>query len=658
MRRSPVSNAKTNYIYSIFIWLSIWVLELSIGVLEFIHVEIPQGRQRGEIGSFMSEIPEYILGGILIYLVAGWLAGYISSEINGSKLKLWFYNIANSSVLLSGVTAADIILTPKLFLLYILPANIPDYSTLIHIIILSSTYAVAAAVYVTIKKLKIRAYAEITAAFSIILIVLGITVIDKGSVEAIPDNKSIIIIGIDSFPQSGTLFTERLRGIFNDDMFVFTNAITPIARSYPSWITTFSGKYPWKTGARYNLIDESFLNIDENFLIRKLDSINFRTVYSMDEGRFSRYGPIHGFDKVYDVNPGLADFIIGNNFKFVLTNLLIYYSKRDIFPLINNNYASSAYNFDKFADEVIRRFRNESNIANKDGKNLFFVNYFTGAHWPHESKITTRLKTGKNYRNIEEHTRWVNNLIKTEDQVVKFVRFLKSSGTWDKSTVVIMSDHGEASGPKMFSSHGGSLIPKDQNSIILAFKPPHSHAHKTFENLVSNLDIAPTLAYIYGFDIGKSNPQFNKDIHAIDGVVLPPFKSPPEGRKVFLETGINMMNTEQLEPWMIKRSISEATKMYSGKNGEPFVLKPYHKLIVRSKQYGLTDGKIKLIYHGAARRDHTLYNKKAEKVTYRIIDMENDPEGNHDLLYDSPELMQRYSEEFKNLKEYSQLGLD
>ena len=68
-----------------------------------------------------------------------------------------------------------------------------------------------------------------------------------------------MIIGIDSLRNDLQVPRQRRGGTpnirrFLDDSRRFSDATTPLARTYPSWVSILTGRHPVTTNARYNLM--------------------------------------------------------------------------------------------------------------------------------------------------------------------------------------------------------------------------------------------------------------------------------------------------------------------------------------------------------------------------------------------------------------------
>ena len=91
---------------------------------------------------------------------------------------------------------------------------------------------------------------------------------------------------------------------------VFSDAVTPLARTFPAWVSIVSGRHPHTTGAVMNLLPRELID-EGDTLPTMLRKAGYRTVYATDEVRFSNLDESYGFDEMIAPPIGSADFILG-----------------------------------------------------------------------------------------------------------------------------------------------------------------------------------------------------------------------------------------------------------------------------------------------------------------------------------------------------------
>jgi len=85
-------------------------------------------------------------------------------------------------------------------------------------------------------------------------------------------------------------------------------------------------------------------------------------------------------------------------------------------------------------------------------------------------------------------------------QIGEFISRLKELGLYDNSLIVITSDHGEAFGERNLMEHGVSVY-QDQIYIPLIIKYPNNKNGNIINDLVSSVDIMPTILDVTGYEI-------------------------------------------------------------------------------------------------------------------------------------------------------------
>ena len=112
---------------------------------------------------------------------------------------------------------------------------------------------------------------------------------------------NVILIGIDALrPDFLGYFASNNQTPFIDQWFlnatVFSEALTPIARTFPAWTSLLSGQYPRQHGVRYDLAKQDHIQ-NQAFLSRILQDRGYHTIYASDETRFSNIGVKYGFNQ-------------------------------------------------------------------------------------------------------------------------------------------------------------------------------------------------------------------------------------------------------------------------------------------------------------------------------------------------------------------------
>jgi arylsulfatase A-like enzyme len=383
-----------------------------------------------------------------------------------------------------------------------------------------------------------------------------------GAEGAVSQAPNVIIIGIDSlrtdFVGAGRRpgMTPNLDGFVRDGAHMFTDAITPLARTFPAMTSVLSGRYPRFTGARENLIPISSLNQFDT-IARIAQGNGYRTIYSTDEVRFSNIDASYGFDQVITPTMGAADFLLGKFNDLPLSNLVVNSRLgRWMFPASHANRAATV-------TYLPESFVNRLDAEIEPAAPVLFVAHLALPHHPYVwaepgDKVFARAS--------DNSYQYTNAVIAADRQFGLIMELLERKGLLRNALVIVMSDHGEALGlpgtdtllqgvvaREMLDGqrislwgHGSSVLSPHQFSAFLAIRafgavdlPP------VFRELavpVSLVDVAPTIIDLAGM---KSTARF-------DGMSLLPVMrgdadaSDAFGRRPrFTESGFRTKKIEQ-----------------------------------------------------------------------------------------------------------------
>ncbi len=341
---------------------------------------------------------------------------------------------------------------------------------------------------------------------------------------ATPDQPNIFLISMDALrPDFLSYFgysrkTPHLDKVLNNST-VFAEAYTPLARTFPAWVSILTGQYPKETGMRSVLADQEGLNLQET-LPAILQRQGYETIFATDETRFSNIGKNFGFDKVLGPPMGFNDFLLGTLNDFPISNLLVNTKLgKWLFP---HSYANRSV-YTTYQPNTFLKFL-QPTLEESHTKPLFLATHFCLPHFPYfwgEYRLTDN----------KALTHYQAALKRVDKQVGKFLSMLKQNHLLDHSIVVLLSDHGEAlelsgdrvTDPKLFipgannkkgivpyfypptfdfekvnqsAGHGTDVLGLTQYRSVLAFRlfgtKSMNQAH-VVQNRVSLLDIKPTI---------------------------------------------------------------------------------------------------------------------------------------------------------------------
>jgi len=457
---------------------------------------------------------------------------------------------------------------------------------------------------------------------------------EQKEIQARPN---IIIIGLDSVrPDFLSFFGHQKTTPFLDHFLsratVFNNAVTPLARTFPSWTSILTGQYPKQTGIRFNLATQRNLQLNHS-LPRLLQEQGYYAVYATDETRFSNIDHQYGFDQVITPPMGLNDFLIGSFNDFPLSNLVVNtWMGKWLFPY---SYANRAVYFtyqpNRFLDLITPALQKRPNQP------LFLAVHFCLPHHPY---LFASLP-GKDLSAVQ---RYEASISRVDEQVRDFFTLLKRNHILDHALVILLSDHGEAlelSGDRITQAalfhpakqpiphfyppaleqeavdqsagHGTDVLSLTQYRTLLAFRVfgPSPLPVKMIPNTVSLLDIKPTVLQFLGLSPSQSTAGYSlmpliktssRSPHPLQHIFLESDFTPMAIRTVFPETravvleGIQLFTIDPLSTLLVvKDSMGDMiihSKQYADIYGDWILAlypqnKDYRMPILINRQSGL-----------------------------------------------------------------------
>jgi hypothetical protein len=290
---------------------------------------------------------------------------------------------------------------------------------------------------------------------------------------------NIVILGIDSLradmqaPRRGDARTPEIRAFLAHSL-RFSDATTPLARTYPSWMAVLTGRHPTTTNARYNLMPRDSVHEGET-LGHALRKHGYRAIYATDEVRFANIDGSFGFDQTITPPIGAVDFLLGYAGDLPLVNLVARTpAGRWLFPSNHaNRAAATTYDPQQFLDRLER----EITIA---GPTCLAI-HLTLAHWPYAWAGMTLPTQPETYRDS-----YARALEAVDRQFAGVLELLQRKRVLENAVVVLLSDHGEAlgakddtmlrkvgSGSEIWNSiwgHGTSVMSPNQYRTVLALR--------------------------------------------------------------------------------------------------------------------------------------------------------------------------------------------
>lgn len=366
---------------------------------------------------------------------------------------------------------------------------------------------------------------------------------------------NILLIGIDSLRLNELSLAPSINRYIKQGQH-FSQAITPLARTYPAWMSILTGLYPAHHGAIFNLVEPYPDSFDKS-MAQRLKDLGYQTVYATDEKRFSTIDKRMGFDHLVGPRMGASDFLMGKLNDVPLFNVISQTQiAKYLFPYNYINRASYIhYKPQTFNDELL------SKIDTLNAKKPIFVaTHLTLTHWPLLYAGSAAIDSDLSGDEKTIFSLYPNALQAIDKQFAHLLQGLKDRQLLKHAIVVILSDHGDASfdeanrltrhdnyqpphlerfkrllgsqGQQINHSfgHGTDVLTPAQVNVALSFHFYPQKKPKQYKQLASLVDIKPTILDYLNINITDS-----------DGLSLKPVidSNKTINRMVFTETGIN-----------------------------------------------------------------------------------------------------------------------
>ena len=358
------------------------------------------------------------------------------------------------------------------------------------------------------------------------------------------DSPNVIVIGLDSlrddYVGSPAHDLTPMLDAHIEQATRFTDTTTPLARTFPAWISILTGRHPHTTGAYVNLIPRELVREGET-LPAILRRHGYRTVFAMDESRFANIDESFGFDEVIAPPMGASDFLLEFFSDAPVSNLIVNtHLGRLLYPYTHANRAAArTYDPDSFVERVADELELD--------EPTFLAIHLTLVHWPYHWADSPTVDTGSVETDVLPQ--YEQTVARLDRQFGLLLGELERRGALDNAIVVTLSDHGESLGePSPLDhanaeaavyGHGTDVFALPQYQVLLALQsfgetPLDVVAGAEVHDPASLEDIAPTLLAALGIDEG----------HTFDGRSLLPLlarrgESANRSRIRFIETEFN-----------------------------------------------------------------------------------------------------------------------
>lgn len=412
---------------------------------------------------------------------------------------------------------------------------------------------------------------------------------------------NVIVIGLDSLRRDVALgeISQRMPALaaFRQNAFIEANVVTPLARTFPSWVTILTGEPPAVNGARDNLVAQDRVARNKS-VAWTLKRLGYRTVYATDETRFSNIGREFGFDQIVSPLPGAPDFLIAQFADQPLVNLALQLPLMEyLLPsLVGNRAFAQAYRSQRFVDRLAHA------LGEATPEPTFLAVHLCMAHWPYYSAATAP--------SVEEHsaaTPYERATMELDVQFRALQQMLTRRGYLNDNTlIVVLADHGEdidpqqvepigvtsigtnASLPPHALGHGSTLLSPSQWQTFLLFSgrstlgsiPPGASTQ-----LGSLADLAPSLLTLIG---QPSNYEF--PLPVVAATTHQASDSPRQRLFVEIETGFRPKGFDTVHPDG-NEALRIATSSFDIRDDGRVEMKAdAYREALQTKDFGVTDG--------------------------------------------------------------------
>ncbi|WP_298627476.1 sulfatase-like hydrolase/transferase [uncultured Legionella sp.] len=252
---------------------------------------------------------------------------------------------------------------------------------------------------------------------------------------------NVIILGIDSLSPE-TVKKNNMPFLYHllKDSVGFTNAISPLARTYPAWCTILTGLYSKHHHADENLVAKTSVN-NKASILWELNKLGYNTIYATDDRRFNNLDTDFGFKKIIGPPTGVNDIILGSFNDFPLGNLLINSSISSwLFPY---NYSNRASFFSYYPNTFSTKLENELELQHRN-KPIFLAVHFALPHWPYAWAKSSPEEVNNEFSLNKRNSLYQAAIKRVDRQFQSFYSYLQKNHYFDNSLVIILSDHGEA----------------------------------------------------------------------------------------------------------------------------------------------------------------------------------------------------------------------
>lgn len=174
-------------------------------------------------------------------------------------------------------------------------------------------------------------------------------------------------------------------------------------------------------------------------------------------------------------------------------------------------------------------------IAQRGAKPFFLLLHLYEPHTPYEPP--------EPFRSQYASSPYDGEIAEADAIVGRFLDFLRAKGLYDRSLIVLLSDHGEGLGDHGEDEHGILLYREALHVPLMIKLPKQELANESVATTAGLIDVAPTIASL----VGVPAPREFRGSALLSGLA-----TKPEGRTVYSETVYPMLHLG----WSAARSLA------------------------------------------------------------------------------------------------------
>jgi arylsulfatase A-like enzyme len=602
-----------------FIIHSIVLLELS-ALMDYSKFQTTLSEQAFSNGVIIKSIVFYILSNLLLHLTLAWLASLVSHSIITH-----FKIVIKRQVLLCHLTVLSLMILLIHSVNGYLYANSAfgialEEEALQKLIIILSILLLALPL-LNIKQLllsvltcKKRAFGAITVIMSAFILPLFFAPqsVHSFSPRFSSEKPNIIIIGVDSlrpeFASNKSIMPFLSKQL--EQSTTFENTYTPLARTFPSWVSILSGRYPLNTGARVNLVDSGSISNKDQLMTYKLKSKGYSSLYAIDERLFNNIDESYGFDIVSGPKYGASDFLLSKFNDIPLANIVINTPLGSLlYPYNKNNRASyKTYIPSNFAHQTADLL---STLPKENP--IFFATHFCLAHSP--------FVWAKYKETSDSFSHYLEGLTEIDEQIKTVISESVNLGLLDNAIVIYLSDHGEGFAdqdtPVIENTHsyghGTDISSLEQIKVLLAFQVYENgkivNQFGKTKQIASLIDVKPTILDLLNDDVEDEYDGISLKRWVTDTI------SPTIDRNIYLESGFVLPALLSKKPDLAELAKAGMSFYNIDDKGRLYVKDATILEVMKDKQFGLVNNSFLVVSkYQWNKRHYQIYDLEKKKL--------------------------------------------